>query len=83
MTPEMKELHEFADREEWVAYAMNNMRKIEAQRNDANGFEILLVAKRGIIGKWQENNNYGYIEEYRDADRLAKDRAESDTEENL
>ena len=82
MSQDMKELHEFKNREDWVAYAMKNMRKIEAQRNDDNGFEILLVAKRGIIGKWQDDNHYGYIEEYRDAQRLARDMEDSEREES-
>ncbi len=74
MVKDIKKLHEFNSREEWVNYAMNNMRKIEAQRREENGVEILLVAKRGIIGKWNDDTNYGYIEEYRDDARLAEDR---------
>ena len=72
MRPGIKKLHEFTDREEWVQYAMTYMRKIEAQRREENGVEILLVAKRGVIGKWNDDTGYGYIEEYRDDDRLAE-----------
>jgi len=57
---------------------MSNMRKIEAQRREENGVEILLVAKRGTIGKWNDESGYGYIEEYRDDNRLAEDRKEDD-----
>ena len=66
----MKKLHEFHTREDWVDYAMNHMRKIEAQRREENGVEILLVAKRGIIGKWSNETSYGYVEENRDDSRL-------------
>lgn len=69
----MKKLHEFTNREEWVDYAMNNMRSIEAQRREENGVEILLVAKRGIIGKWNDETSYGYIEEYRNDERLEEE----------
>ncbi|MFT5520983.1 MAG: hypothetical protein ACI9IA_001583 [Enterobacterales bacterium] len=69
----MKKLHEFNNREEWVNYAMNNMRNIDAQRREENGVEILLVAKRGIIGKWNDETGYGYIEEYRDKPRQEED----------
>jgi len=75
---DIKKLHEFTTREEWVEYAMSNMRKIEAQRREENGVEILLVAKRGTIGKWNDESGYGYIEEYRDDNRLAEDRKEDD-----
>jgi len=75
---DIKKLHEFTSREEWVEYAMSNMRKIEAQRREENGVEILLVAKRGTIGKWNDESGYGYIEEYRDDNRLAEDRKEDD-----
>ena len=80
MVRDIKKLHEFTSREEWVEYAMNNMRKIEAQRREENGVEILLVAKRGTIGKWNDESGYGYIEEYRDDNRLAEDRKEDDFE---
>lgn len=80
MVKDIKKLHEFSTREEWVDYAMHNMRKIEAQRREENGVEILLVAKRGIIGKWNDDTSYGYIEEYRDDARLAEERKIEDTE---
>ncbi|PCJ49752.1 MAG: hypothetical protein COA74_04690 [Gammaproteobacteria bacterium] len=76
----MKKLHEFNSREDWVNYAMNHMRNIEAQRREENGVEILLVAKRGIIGKWSDETGYGYIEEYRDDNRLAD--GQSNTEDS-
>jgi len=79
MVKDIKKLHEFNTREEWVDYAMNNMRKIEAQRREENGVEILLVAQRGVIGKWNDDTNYGYIEEYRDDSRLAEERKTEDT----
>ena len=81
MRPGIKKLHEFTDREEWVQYAMTYMRKIEAQRREENGVEILLVAKRGVIGKWNDDTGYGYIEEYRDDDRLAE-QANTDSSES-
>ena len=80
MVNDIKKLHEFSTREDWVDYAMKNMRKIEAQRREENGVEILLVAKRGIIGKWNDDTSYGYIEEYRDDARLAEERKIEDTE---
>ena len=82
MAREIKKLHEFKTREEWVDYAMSNMRKIEAQRNEENGVEILLVAKRGTIGKWNDDSGYGYIEEYRDDIRLAEDREQNEKTED-
>ena len=81
MRPGIKKLHEFNDREEWVQYAMTYMRKIEAQRREENGVEILLVAQRGVIGKWNDDTGYGYIEEYRDDDRLAE-QTSTDTSES-
>ncbi len=78
MVRDIKKLHEFTSREEWVEYAMSNMRKIEAQRREENGVEILLVAKRGTIGKWNDESGYGYIEEYRDNARLTEERKEDD-----
>jgi hypothetical protein len=80
MRPGLKKLHEFTDRESWVAYAMTYMRSIEAQRREENGVEILLVAERGIIGKWTDAINYGYIEEYRDDNRLAKENKPTENE---
>ena len=71
---EVKKLHEFSSREDWVEYAMSNMRKIEAQRREENGVEILLVRKDDIIGKWSDKNGFGYIEEYRDETRLKEER---------
>ena len=77
----MKKLHEFNTREDWVDYAMNHMRNIEAQRREENGVEILLVAKRGIIGKWSDETGYGYIEEYRENSRHEEDQdSDQDTE---
>ena len=71
---DVKQLHEFTSREDWVEYAMSNMRKIEAQRREENGVEILLVRKDDIIGKWSDKNGFGYIEEYRDETRLKEER---------
>lgn len=81
MANEIKKLHEFKTREEWVEYAMKHMRKIDTQRNEENGVEILLVAKRGTIGKWNDEAGYGYIEEYRAKPRLTEHQAEAYTEE--
>ena len=75
---DIKKLHEFHSREEWVEYAMSNMRKIEAQRREENGVEILLVRKDDVIGKWSDQSNFGYIEEYRDETRLVEDRKEDE-----
>ena len=58
---DIRQLHEFTSREDWVEYAMSNMRKIEAQRREENGVEILLVRKDDVIGKWSDKNNFGYI----------------------
>ena len=71
---DIRQLHEFTSREDWVEYAMSNMRKIEAQRREENGVEILLVRKDDVIGKWSDKNNFGYIEEYRDENRLKEER---------
>ncbi len=81
MVKDIKKLHEFTSREEWVEYAMDNMRKIEAQRREENGVEILLVAKRGTIGKWNDESGYGYIEEYRDDSRLADERKDDKSDQ--
>ncbi|MCP3674628.1 MAG: hypothetical protein GY829_09220, partial [Gammaproteobacteria bacterium] len=59
MVEDIKKRHEFIYREDWVNYAMKNMREVEAQRREENGVEILLVAERGIIGKWFNATNYG------------------------
>jgi len=75
----IKKLLEFTNREEWVEYAMNNMRKIEAHRREENGVEILLVAERGTIGKWNDNSGYGYIEEYRDDSRLTEEQKDKNS----
>ena len=75
---DVKKLHEFTSREDWVEYAMSNMRKIEAQRREENGVEILLVRKDDVIGKWSDKNNSGYIEEYRDENRLKEERKKND-----
>ncbi|MCP4412711.1 MAG: hypothetical protein GY808_09125 [Gammaproteobacteria bacterium] len=80
MVRDIKKLLEFTSREEWVEYAMSNMRKIEAQRREESGVEILLVAKRGTIGKWNDESGYGYIEEYRDNSRLADEHKEEDSD---
>ncbi len=80
MTRDIKKLHEFTSRELWVEYAMNNMREIDAHRQEENGVEILLVAKRGTIGKWSNEKGYGYIEEYRDDNRLTEESNEDDSE---
>ncbi len=58
---------------------MNNMRKIEAHRREENGVEILLVAERGTIGKWNDNSGYGYIEEYRDDSRLTEEQKDKNS----
>lgn len=77
MVAKIKKLHEFTNRDDWVDYAMNHMRNIEAQRREENGIEILLVARRGIIGKWNDDAGYGYIEEYRDEPRLEEEEQKS------
>jgi len=74
MHNEIKHSYKFSKREDWVDYAMTNMRKIEAQKHTTAGTEIWLVRKQGVIGKWSEELNFGYIEEYRDEVRLAEDR---------
>ena len=73
MGNELQHVYEFTSREDWIDYATTNMAKIAAQRHEENGVEIWLVAKRGIIGKWSDDINRGYIEEYRDDERLLKD----------
>jgi hypothetical protein len=67
-------LLEFHDLDQWVQYAMENMRRIRAERQELDGIEIHLVAKRGVIGKWQESSNYGFIEEARTDERLLEER---------
>ena len=74
MSTEIQHSYKFSNRQEWLNYAITNMRKIEAQEHEENGSEIWLVRKKGVIGKWCEELNFGYIEEYRDNERLAEDR---------
>ena len=75
MNQSQERLLEFHDLDQWVQYAMENMRKIRAERQELDGVEIHLVAKRGVIGKWQETGSYGYIRECRTEERLAEERA--------
>jgi len=74
MSTEIKHSYKFSNRDDWVHYAMTNMRKIEAQQHNEVGTEVWLVRKNQVIGKWCEELNFGYIEEYRDEARLEADR---------
>ena len=69
-----KHTYEFTNRKEWVQYVSLHMPHIDAQLHKENGTEIWLVTKHGIIGKWCDEKNYGYIEEYRSGARLAEDK---------
>ena len=68
-----KEIYQFTELEEWTNYAMTRMRNIQAERHQDSGVEIWLKTKDGVIGKWSEAIKQGYIEEYRDFDRLRED----------
>ena len=74
MSSEMKNSYKFTNRDDWLDYAMANMRKIEAQQHNNAVAEIWLHSKRGVLGKWCDEINLGYIEEYRDEARLDKER---------
>ena len=69
----LKHIYEFTSAKEWASYVTTYMRKIAAKRQLENGIEVLLVAERGIIGKWSLETNRGYIEEYRGDTRIALD----------
>ena len=73
MDPELKHRYEYTNLKEWVHYATIFMKKISAQLHEEGGTEIWLVAKRGVIGKWCDDKNYGYIEEYRSKIRLLEE----------
>jgi len=50
------------------------MKKIKTHRPDNDiEKEIWLVCKRGVLGKWSDGINQGYIEEYRDESRLTEE----------
>lgn len=74
MKAAIKNSYKFTSRDEWVNYAMTNMRKIEAQKHNEAGTELWLVRQSDVIGKWCDELNFGYIEEYRNDTRLAEDR---------
>lgn len=71
----IKKSYKFTSREDWLDYAMTHMKRIQArQQENSVGTEILLISKRGVIGKWCDELSIGFIEEYRDGVRLARDR---------
>ena len=78
MNAGLQHVYEFSTREEWAHYAAENMKNITAERKEEQGIEIWLIAHRGVIGKWSEDSSQGYIEEYRDAERLAEDHKKSE-----
>ncbi|PCJ46004.1 MAG: hypothetical protein COA74_14710 [Gammaproteobacteria bacterium] len=65
-----KQVHQFTELKQWSGYVTTHMQNIHAQKRDESGIEIWLMVNRGVIGKWSEEINQGYIEEYRDFDRL-------------
>ena len=66
-------VYQFTELDKWSTYVQTHMQKIQAETNNENGVEILLVSNRGIVGKWSEAIQQGYIEEYRDFDRLREE----------
>jgi hypothetical protein len=66
-------VYQFTELDKWSTYVQTHMKKIQAETNEENGIEILLVAARGVLGKWSEAIQQGYIEEYRDFDRLREE----------
>ncbi|MFT5521566.1 MAG: hypothetical protein ACI9IA_002167 [Enterobacterales bacterium] len=68
-----QKVYQFTELDEWSTYVQTHMQKIQAETTDENGVEILLVANRGILGKWSEAIQQGYIEEYRNFDRLREE----------
>ncbi|MFT5452311.1 MAG: hypothetical protein ACI9N9_001802 [Enterobacterales bacterium] len=66
-------VYKFTELDHWSSYVQTHMQKINAETKDENGVEILLVSNRGILGKWSEAIQQGYIEEYRDFDRLREE----------
>ena len=70
----IKYLHEFTNRQDWLDYALTNMPHVKAQQHEEHCTEIWLGRKGGIIDKWYEDRQYGYIEEYRSDERLAEER---------
>ncbi len=70
----MKSSHKFTNRTDWIKYITTNMPKVKAQQKNSVATEIWVSSKRGILGKWCDEINLGYIEEYRDELRLMKER---------
>jgi hypothetical protein len=68
-----QKVYQFTELDKWSTYVQTHMQKIQAETNNDNGIEILLVANRGILGKWSEAIQQGYIEEYRDFYRLREE----------
>ena len=68
-----QKVYQFTELDKWSTYVQTHMQKIQAKTNDEHGIEILLVANRGILGKWSEDIQQGYIEEYRHFDRLREE----------
>ena len=50
MGEKIEQLYEYDKREDWVNYAMDNMREIRAERHEEHETEICLVSSRGVIG---------------------------------
>ncbi len=73
MPNKIKKLHEFTNRNDWLDYALTNMPNVKAEQYDEDGLEIHLGRKEAIIGKWYEERQYGYIEEYRSDERLSEE----------
>ena len=65
----IKNFKEFHELSEWRNYVKTHMANTKEQNSDA---EVKVVTNKGeIIAVWQKHG-YGYIEECRTADRLAK-----------
>ena len=68
-----QQIYQFTELDKWSSYAQTHMKNIQAETRDNSGVEILLVSNRGILGKWSEAIQQGYIEEYRDFNRLREE----------
>ena len=66
----MQKKLEFSSKSKWIDYAVNYMRSIDVNRLETAGLEVHLVARGGVIGKWIEDSNSGYIIESRAEERL-------------
>ena len=70
----IKKLHEFNKMEEFLYYVHRYMQGIARENVIVVGEpEIHLKTTASILGIWRRNQNYGFIEEYRNKDRVRAD----------